>query len=93
MEGIGVVFRESQRKLGPLPLPGVTPAAEIPACAGDHEQTSLKRSTRTRPQGTTRITLTAALPNPMREKRKGHRVCDSPGTKPAMFSSISLGES
>jgi len=33
-------------------------------------RTSLKRSTRTRPQGTTRITLTAALPNPLAGKTK-----------------------
>ena len=44
-------------------------------------RTSLKRSTRTRPQGTTRITLTAALPNPIREKRKGHRVARQPRDK------------
>ena len=33
-------------------------------------RTSLKRSTRTRPQGTTRITLTAALLNPLGGKTK-----------------------
>jgi len=57
-------------------------------------RTSLKRSTRTRPQGTTRITLTAALPNPLAGKtNEAIASRDSPGTKPAMFSSISLGES
>ena len=33
-------------------------------------RTSLKRSTRTRPQGATRITLTAALPDPLAGKTK-----------------------
>ena len=49
-------------------------------------RTSLKRSTR--------ITLTAALPNPLAGKtNEAIASRDSPGTKPAMFSSISLGES
>ncbi len=41
-------------------------------------RTSLKRSTRMRPQGTTRITLTAAQPWWGSEKRKGHRESRQP---------------